>query len=461
MSMPTHSYSLYELLASVRRCIEASYVSYYWVRAETSGVNLNSRSGHCYLELEEKGDKHGYKARIRANIWRDAYERIARKFRDAGLQPLSSGMNILCLAQLSFHEQYGLSIVIHDIDADYSLGEIARQRQETIKRLQAEGIFDANKGLTLPRPLQRLAIISSPTAAGYGDFVHQLHNNPYGLKFYTALFVAQMQGEGTTKSIISALDRLSEHLDNFDAVVIIRGGGAVSELRVFDDYALSYYCTQFPLPIISGIGHDRDTSVLDMVAHTSLKTPTAVAEFLVQGLLSELKRLDSLQQAFVQSTYLHQSEAEKRLQMISLRLPHATSRLLQREGSRQSFLQQQLSHLIKTRLEMAKQQIERRTTLLPYLLRNYIQQRTESVALHSQRLQAPIAKHQARYRLQIDAYEQIIRISHPSNILQRGFALVERGGEILTARSQVKIGDHLSIRLGTQTIQTEVKELKP
>ena len=281
------SFSLTELLGSVRRCLEHSFPDRYWVRAEVSDLRRAGGQGHGYLELLEKGEEGEVVAKVRATIWSSTYTLIEQRFERSGVGKLTSGMSILALAGIAFHPQYGLSLNSIDIDPNYSLGEIARLRLETIQRLKRNGLFTMNKELDLPSPLQRIAIISSPTAAGYGDFMRQLHENPYGVVLYTALFTAQMQGSDTTASILAALGRIAEVEEHFDAVVIIRGGGAVSELRAFDDYTLCEAAAQFPLPIIAGIGHERDVSVLDLIAHTTLKTPTAVATFLVEGLASE------------------------------------------------------------------------------------------------------------------------------------------------------------------------------
>ena len=232
------SFSLTELLGSVRRCLEHSFPDRYWVRAEVSDLRRAGGQGHGYLELLEKGEEGDVVAKVRATIWSSTYTLIEQRFERSGVGKLSSGMSILALVGIAFHPQYGLSLNIIDIDPNYSLGEIARLRLETIQRLKRNGLFTMNKELDLPFPLQRIAIISSPTAAGYGDFMRQLHENPYGVVLYTALFTAQMQGNDTTASILAALGRIAEVEEHFDAVVIIRGGGAVSELRAFDDYTL-------------------------------------------------------------------------------------------------------------------------------------------------------------------------------------------------------------------------------
>lgn len=457
MNTPIRSYSLYELVASVRRCIEASYIDLYWVRAETTSLTVNSSSGHCYLELEEKDEGRGVKARIRANIWRQQYEAINQKLRNAGLSPLSSGMNILCQVQLKYHELYGISLIIHDIDPNYSLGEIARQRLETIERLKRDGVFADNKRHSLPTLIQRLAIISSPTAAGYGDFMNQLHQNAYGLRYYTALFQAQMQGDNTTKTVIVALNRVAEYLHEFDAVVIIRGGGSVSDLRAFDDYHLAYYCTQYPLPIIAGIGHDRDTSVLDMVAHTSLKTPTAVAEYLIQQQLTLLSEVNDLQLRLGNATYIIQTERQRRLTELSLRIPHLASRQIHEEEQRQAFLRERLISLARKRIELSKQEVETSRALLPRLVRQQIVPKEQQLSLVMTRLSPSVRQHCSRYNQLLSTYEQAIRLAHPDNILKRGFALIKQNDKTIKSADKIKAGDIITIQWFAQEMEATVR----
>lgn len=448
------SYSLYELVGSVRRCLEASFSGRYWVRAETS--DLRRAGGHTYLELLEKDDGGSVRARVRAHVWAYTYASIEQRLREAGLASLTSGMSILALVQVAYHEQYGLSLNIVDLDPSYSLGEIARLRQETIARLKREHIFDDNKTLPLPRPLQRLAIVSSPTAAGLGDFMHQLSTNRYGLHFYTALFVAQMQGEHTTPSVIRALERVEQSLEAFDAVVIIRGGGAVSDLRAFDTYQLCSFCAQYPLPILCGIGHERDESVLDLVAHTSLKTPTAVAEYLIHRQLDELGRLSEQSQRLVQAVSLLSLERHRALAQLTLRLPHMAGRALQGEQRRQGELRQRLSTRARQRLEGSRQRLERIPPLVSYMVRGRMRHEQEALGRIATRLRLPLRAGVAHHVARLEQYEQAIRLAHPDNVLRRGFALVERAGRIVTQASDLAPGDRLRLRLGTGAIDATV-----
>ena len=251
-----------------------------WVIAETSDLRLN-RSGHCYTELIEKDARGETVAKMGAAIWAGNYSKLYNKFLKATGQVLATGMKVLVNVSVSYHRLYGMKVVINDIDPSYTMGDMERQRQEILNRLKAEGIIDMNKQLPFPQVPQRIAVISAEGAAGYGDFMNQLLGNPYGLQFYTCLFNAVMQGAQTVPTVLAALDRINAHQELFDCVVIIRGGGATSELNSFDNYDLAANVAQFPLPVIVGIGHERDVTVLDYVAGKRVKTPTAAAEWLI------------------------------------------------------------------------------------------------------------------------------------------------------------------------------------
>lgn len=455
---PIRSFSLTELLSSVRRCLEHSFPDRYWVRAEVSDLRRAGGQGHGYLELLEKGAGGEVVAKVRATIWSSSFTAIERAFEQQGVGKLSSGMSILALVGVSFHPQYGLSLNIVDIDPNYSLGEIARLRLETIARLKRHGLFGLNKELELPRPLQRIAIISSATAAGYGDFMRQLHTNAHGVVFYTALFRAQMQGSETTASILGALERILKVADSFDAVVIIRGGGAVSELRAFDDYTLCEAVAQFPLPVISGIGHDRDVSVLDLIAHTSLKTPTAVASFLIEELAVELGELIQRQRQLLLRLQTLSMERTAWLHSVASRLPLISRGRLDRERRRLIQLPSQLTLSARSYLDHSSHQLSFSARQLPlltsYLMKQYRQELARSLA------PLPLSVERLRERLgsTLERQEQAIRLAHPDEVLRRGFSLVSSGGRIITRREQLTSGSDLSIRFADGVIEAVTKD---
>lgn len=276
-----NSISLTELNQQIKRTLKTAFVQPIWVRAEIS--ELHENAGHCYLELVEKDElTDNIISRQKATIWSFTYRMLKPYFESATLMQLREGLNVLLLVQIEFHEVYGMSLNVKDIDPTYTVGEMARRRTEIIKKLTEDGVIDLNKRLVITSTPQRIAVISSITAAGYGDFYNQLTNNNFGYKFYIKLFPAVMQGAQTEQSVIAALDKINEFIDEFDVVVIIRGGGSTTDLAAFDNYNIALNCSQFPLPIISGIGHERDDTIVDIVANTRVKTPTAAAEFLIE-----------------------------------------------------------------------------------------------------------------------------------------------------------------------------------
>ena len=303
--------SLYDLNALVRHHIERGLPDEYWVQAELSDVRTNSLV-----------------AKARGIIWSNIFHLLKPYFEESTGQAFVSGIKVLVQVTVTFHELYGYSLTVQDIDPTYTLGDMARRRKEILDQLAAEGVLTLNKELEMPPLPQRIAIISSPTAAGYGDFCHQLQHNPRGFFFRTELFPALMQGDRVEESILSALDRILARQDDFDVVVIIRGGGATSDLSGFDTYLLAASCAQFPLPVITGIGHERDDTVLDSVAHTRVKTPTAAAEFLISRLDIAADRLETLAGHLRESVLSRLSEERRRLDEYKNRIPSAVVRRL-------------------------------------------------------------------------------------------------------------------------------------
>lgn len=284
-------YSLSELCQNIEEVLAEEFASTYWVRAEVASLSVR---GHCYMELVEKASTKNIAAKVRATCWQQIYGILSPYFEAETGQKLSVGMQVLLEVEVSFHAVYGLSLNIVGIDPTFTLGDMARQRQETIQRLKDDGVMDMQSSLEIPSLPRRIAVISSADAAGYGDFCHQLENNSGGFQFRTQLFAAIMQGDQSAKSIIQSLQQIADEIDKWDIVVIVRGGGASTDLRNFDDYELASHCAQFPLPIIAGIGHTRDISIVDMVVHSSVKTPTAAAEWLINAMQQQADRIAEL-----------------------------------------------------------------------------------------------------------------------------------------------------------------------
>lgn len=325
------SLSLSELCALLDEQLQQAFPATYWVRAEIA--QLTDR-GHCYLELIEKSDKGIFAAKMRATCWSVTWQLISAYFRQETGKLPEAGMQVLVEVSVTFHPVYGLSLNILNIDPSFTLGNLARQRQLTLQQLEKDGVLDMNKSLPLPTLIRRIAVISAADAAGYGDFCHQLTGNPYRLLFTTQLFPAVMQGDGAVRSIIAALNAISENADDFDCVSIIRGGGSTTDLTCFDTYELASHCAQFPLPIFSGIGHTRDISIVDMVVHSSLKTPTAVAEALISHNAQQLVRIDELRQRLSRIATQMVAVRRQQIEQLRLTLQYTVSSTLQQERSK-------------------------------------------------------------------------------------------------------------------------------
>jgi exodeoxyribonuclease VII large subunit len=337
--------SLIELNSMVRHVIERSMGREYWVEAELSECRENR--GHCFMELIQK-DEHSNTpiARASAKCWQSTWGMLGPYFERTTGQPLHAGLKVRLLVYPQFHEAYGFSWIITDIDPTFTLGDMARRRQEIIRQLKEEGVFDLQKELALPPFCLNIAVISSETAAGYGDFVNQLADSPYD--FHTQLFPAIMQGEQVEQSVISALNQIYELYtlnSQFDCVVIIRGGGATADMSGFDALDLAENVAQFPLPIITGIGHDRDECILDMVSHVRVKTPTAAAQFLISHLDITSQRIDTCAEHINTFFSLLKTREEARIDKLSSYLPILISHLFEREQHRLEMLEQRAKAL--------------------------------------------------------------------------------------------------------------------
>ena len=323
----SHHFSLYALNALVHEAVSNTLPDEYWVEAELA--ECRERNGHCYMELVEKDERSNSPiAKASAKCWRQTWTLLHATFLRATGQPLRAGMKVLLRVYPQFHEAYGFSWIVSDIDPTYTIGDLARRRQEIIKTLKAQGVFDLQRELRLSPFAQRIAVISAESAAGYGDFCRQLLDNEYNLQFHTELFPAIMQGERVEQSVIQALNLINNRIDDFDAVVIIRGGGATSDMSGFDTLPLAENVANFPLPIITGIGHDRDECVLDMVSHTRVKTPTAAATLLITHLCNTLQQVADAENVIAHYALDRLQRHRLQLEHITTLLPHLAQRLM-------------------------------------------------------------------------------------------------------------------------------------
>lgn len=425
--------SLYELNGLVRRSIQACLPDEYWVQAELSDVRSNY-SGHCYLELVQKDPKsNSLVAKARGMIWSNVFFRLKSYFEEETGQAFVSGIKVLVKITVGFHELYGFSLTIIDIDPTYTLGDMARRRKEILNRLDAEGILTLNKELDFPELPQRIAVISSATAAGYGDFCNQLENNIYGFQFFTRLFPAVMQGDKVESSIIAALDAINAEIDNWDVVVIIRGGGATSDLSGFDTYDLAANCAQFPLPIITGIGHERDDTVLDMISHTRVKTPTAAAEFLIARFAEAAGRLEKCVSFLYERVPLLLRRQADLLDKWVARIPARVQMRLQDEHFVQERFVARLDKALHTRLLNEQHRLD----LEPRLQRVW---------------NMYVVKEQHR----LEMLAQQVKSASPDVLLKKGYSITLKNGKAVTDISVLEEGDELVTRVANGTFRSKV-----
>lgn len=427
------SLSLVELNMLVRRSVRACLPDEYWVQAELSDVRSNY-SGHCYLEFVQKDSKsNALVAKARGIIWNNVYSRLKPFFERETGQLFVSGIKVLVKVTVDFHELYGYSLTVVDIDPTYTLGDMARRRKEIISRLGSEGILTLNKELELPVLVQRIAVISSATAAGYGDFCNQLEHNPYGFVFYPHLFQAVMQGDKVELSIIAALEKIYQTQEKWDVVVIIRGGGATSDLSGFDTYNLAAHCAQFPLPVLTGIGHERDDTVLDVVSHTRVKTPTAAAEFLINHLRGTAEALDGYA-SFINQTIPDILQREKeRLERCVSRIPSQVEIRLQREVFRQERLFKRMELAWQSRLMREEHRLD-----LSLRIAGALQTRLQ------------------REKHRLELFEQRVNAASPDVLLKRGYSITLNNGKAVTDASLLKDGDEIVTRLAKGEIRSKV-----
>ena len=431
--------TLYELNSLVREVLECEMPNEYWVEAELS--ECRESRGHCYMELIEKDEQNATPiAKASARCWASKWAIIRPYFERTTGQRLHAGMKVLLKVYAQFHEAYGFSWIVTDIDPTYTLGDMARKRQAIIRQLKEEGVFDLQKELRLPLFCQHIAVISSETAAGYGDFCNQLTDNPYGFKFCVELFPAVMQGEDVEQSIIAALERIYNYQSSiihyqFDCVVIIRGGGATSDMSGFDTLALAENVANFPIPIITGIGHDRDESILDMVSHTRVKTPTAAAAFLIDHLKTVMDCLNDAQEQIVRLAQQKLAYYKSQFATIAELLPRLFSNVKVRQEARLDHLNSRLAYQAQQKIINYQLSIINLENRLPTLL--------------DRRLLTE------KHRLQL--LEEKAKSLDPALLLSRGYSITLKDGKAVRDAQALQTGDEIETRLEKGTIKSIVK----
>lgn len=435
--MDRHALTLFELNSLVSNVIDTAFDHAFWVEAELS--EAREVRGHCYMELIQKDIFSATPvARASAKCWKSTWTRLKPKFERATGQELHAGLKVMLLVTANFHEAYGFAWIVQDIDPTYTLGDMARKRLEIIRQLKEEGVFDLQKELTIPMFAQRVAVISSENAAGYGDFCHQLLDNDYGFAFSIRLFPAIMQGEQVEATVINALNDIYNNVDDFDVVVIIRGGGATADMSGFDTLALAENVANFPLPIITGIGHDRDESVLDMVSNTRVKTPTAAAAFLVDNLACLWSHIDAMRERVATTVRRRMETEQERLARISGRVPILFSLVKERQEAKLTHLMTAITGSIRERLQRAMHEIA--------VIDNNIQPLVERKLTKERNRVAQLA-------LRADALD-------PQLLLKRGYSITLFNGKAVHDPATLQEGDVIETRVEKGTLVSTIHQNK-
>ncbi len=430
-----------------------------WVTAEISDLNIN-RSGHCYLELVEKNEAdERIIAKARGIIWSYTFNMIRPYFETVTGQELASGLKIMMNITVEFHELYGYSLLVKDIDPSYTLGDIARRKLEVLQQLEEEGILEMNKSLPQSVVFQKIAIISSPTAAGYGDFIDQLDHNAYGYAFYHKLFPAIMQGDQTELSIISALERIFQYEDFFDGVVIIRGGGAKSDLHVFNNYVLASHICQFPLPVITGIGHERDESVADIIAHQKLKTPTAVAEFLIGKMIDFDSQLRTMQDDFLEFVEQYMTDKENDLHQLVYRLQSGILQVLSRKQYQLDSTLEKMNIFTKQFVSSKKRQIKEYVQDTAQLFYTIQQHRQNQLDAQQYKCKTCVQSYIKSKHHQMGLFENTLKYINPENVLKRGFTLTTFQNKIIKNVNYLKQNNQIETHLLNGKITSTINKI--
>jgi exodeoxyribonuclease VII large subunit len=448
--------SLTELQLVIKDSLYMALPDLYWVVAEISEIKENY-AGHCYLELVEKlTDEQNIRARARAIIWSNRYRFLKSFFENTTGESLRPGIKILIRVKIEYHEIYGLSLVINDIDPAFTIGEMAVKRQQILKRLEDEGVIKMNKELEFPVVPQRIAIVSSKNAAGYSDFMKHLNENSFGYVFYTALIEAPMQGSETEKGVIAALEKIAVNIDHFDLAVIIRGGGSQTDLSWFDNYNIAYYITQFPIPVITGIGHEKDMSVTDVVAYQALKTPTAVADFLVGCMNNAETRLLEMSDEIIKLSRDILDSSRQKIESSRMKLIPVARMML-------SELKEQLSTMKLEMINTGKEYILR-AGLIPSNQLSRLGSAWKAILTNKRSVLGQDKQDLEKYSsvllnsnsTRLGSLEKSIRILDPANVLRRGYTITSHKGKIIKEGRELKTDDVIDTMFTDGSLKSRV-----
>lgn len=450
--------NLFSLNKLIKETLNSNLEQSYWIVSEISQINTNS-NGHTYLELVEKDEfSDRIIAKSRATIWASAYRMIKPYFETTTGYELKSGIKILIKVIVEFHELYGLSLNIFDIEPSYTLGDIEKRKLEILKNLEDSGVLNMNKEIELPLVPQKIAIISSQTAAGYEDFINQLENNVYRYKYYFKLFPAVMQGNNAEASIISALEKIYEHEDVFDLVVIIRGGGSKTDLACFDSEDLAINICQFPIPVVTGIGHDRDISIADLVAHTSLKTPTAVAEFLISKVNDFELYINDLSQKICNISENFISEQKSIINDLTFNFNILLNKYLQKLSENLIYTGVQFNHTVEKFLNAKKIELKELSSEISDVSQNLIITKSEELKRLTFNLNKYVSEFLLKKNYELELIDKIVQYQNPKNILKRGYSITKYNGKVIKNSQHIANGDIIETELYEDNFISIVKK---
>ncbi len=444
--------SLSELNSLIKAEIDAGFPGTYRITAEIS--ELRESRGHAYLELSEKSDKDLVKAKARATIWASTYGMLKSYFESSTGHRFEAGLKVLLLVKVVFHEVYGFSLNIVDIDPTYTLGEIERKRLMIIRRLEEEGVMNMNKELDFPLVPQRIAVISSDTAAGFGDFKNQLAKSPF--RFEYTLFNAVMQGEETENSVVNALDRIYEEEEKFDLVVLIRGGGAKSDLSWFDSYKTAVHIAQFPLPVLTGIGHERDFSVSDMTAHRSLNTPTAVAEFLIDALSEFYTYFETTAESVFAFAENMLREKKNKIAEISTKVNYVFRQHISDKNNVLKLLQAEAAALVQKRIANNVILLQQYPYKLTNVVHEALNRKMQMNTLYELRIKNALKSRFEKEKHKLAIWEQKMQLSDPQNVLKSGYSYTLHKGKIVKSVKNIQNNDILETVLSDGKVKSKV-----
>ena len=452
--------SLTELQLIIKDSLYVALPDMYWITAEVSEIRENY-AGHCYLELIEKHpDEKNVRARVKAIIWSNRYRFLKSLFENITGEPIRAGMKVLVRIKVEYHELYGLSLIISDIDPSFTIGEMAMKRQMVIRRLEEEGVFMMNKELEFPFVPQRIAVISSKSAAGYSDFIKHLNENSYGYVFYTALFETIMQGTETEQSVMNSLNRIADHPGVFNVLVIIRGGGSQSDLSWFDSYNIAYHVTQFPIPVITGIGHEKDMSVTDMVAFQSVKTPTAVADHLIRCVADAENQLNEMSSGIAENTRMIIERYRDINESFKLKLIPVVRLMISNQ-------KEKLSNRIIEIINFGKEYIARaglypanQSSKLVSAAGSYIMSKKTTVDRNRDDLVSLTLNSIENRKIRTAGLENSLNILNPENVLKRGYTITTKKGMIIRSAGLVAVDDIIDTRFSDGTVKSKVLNKK-